>query len=457
MITDLESCLQLGKPWPPESEIDRLERYKQNEQLFDGEHTKVFQVLLKLFASATAEYNKLIVILNWHRRLSTLWADFLFSEQPRAIASQDPESKEQKYLDDFVKRNRYWALMHTRQIDVSRFGHGIVEGYFDGEECRLQSVHPSKFFPSYNVTTGRITEYCIAWTGPEEVKDHIKQRTLYIRIHRAGEIESREYSISSLNKLIAGPFNAQIQETGVDQPLISVIENLKTSSDKLVDDYGDLDTIIKRIESRLTRVGRILDVHSEPILALSEDSAALTKTTTGEYVYDSKKKIITLPPKTDYPQYITWEGQLTAAFQEIERELQQMYTITETCEACFEPTKLGAQVSGTALRLMLWIPLKKVDRLKLAADPTITDELLLFTEFENIKGNSKSVLLDWISIHWEDGLPEDFRETVAAMTQLKAVGLIWDEMALKMLYKLEGTALQDALTKLKAQNVGGVI
>lgn len=77
MIKNLDEVLQVGKPWPPVSEIDRLSRYDQNENLFNGDHTKVFQVLLNLFSSHTAEYNKLIIILNWHKRLSTLWADLL--------------------------------------------------------------------------------------------------------------------------------------------------------------------------------------------------------------------------------------------------------------------------------------------------------------------------------------------------------------------------------------------
>jgi hypothetical protein len=129
MIKNLDAALQLGKPWPPASEVQRLQTYEENENLFQGEHTKVFRVLLNLFSSHTAEYNKLIIILNWHKRLSTLWADFLFGEQPRVTVSDDPESVEQKYADDFLERNRFWLLQHSRQIDVSRFGHGIIEGY----------------------------------------------------------------------------------------------------------------------------------------------------------------------------------------------------------------------------------------------------------------------------------------------------------------------------------------
>lgn len=449
MIKNLDEVLQIGKPWPPASETDRLRRYEQNENLFNGDHTKVFQVLLNLFSSHTAEYNKLIIILNWHKRLSTLWADFLYGEQPTASASEDPESKEQKYLQDFVDRNQYWLLQHTRALDVSRFGHGIVEAYYEGE-CKLQVVHPSKYFPIGDAF-GRVQAHMIAWLSDEDIIDHIKQRTLYVRIHRLGSIETREYIVSGSGKIISGPQKEATTETGINEPLVSVIENLKTSSDRLVDDYGDHDSIIKRMESRLTRVGRILDVHSEPMMYADEDSGVFTKTETGAFVYDSKKKVFALPKGGEKPGYTTWDGQLAGAFMELDLLQKQLYLLSETCEACFEPAKLGAQVSGTALRLMLFVPLKKVDRLKLNADPTIRAELKTFTAFEAARGYTGAVPIESVSVHWEDGLPEDFKETVANVAALYGAGLIWKEMALKRLYKLEGKALQDAMDKLKGE------
>lgn len=453
MIRDLDSVLQPGKPWPPISEKDRLTTYEQNEALFNGDHTKVFQVLLKLFSSQVAEYNKLIIILNWHKRLSTLWADFLFGEQPRITVSNDPDSAVQKYADDFISRNRYWLLQHARQIDVSRFGHGVIEGYYEDGGCKLQVVHPAKYFPIGD-SFGKVQAYMIAWLDEPESIDHITSRKLICRIHWPGKIEYREYQVSTASRfIISGPANVSIEETGIKEPLVSVVDNLTTSSGGIVDDYHDLDSIIKRMEARLTRVGRILDVHSEPLLVLPEDSGAFSKTETGALVYDSKKRVLERVAGAGDPGYITWEGQLASAFQEFETDMRQLYLLSETSEACFEPAKLGAQVSGTALKLMLFLPLKKVDRLKMVADSQIKDEFKIFTDFEKARGHNGAVPIETVSVNWQDGLPEDFNETVTNVASLKSMGLIWDEMALKMLYKLEGKALQEALEKLKSENI----
>lgn len=450
MIRDLEAVLAVGQEWPPKTETARLERYTQNEALFDGRHAEVFKVLLNLFSTHTAEYNKLIVITNWHRRLSSLWADFLYGEQPTATAADTPDAAEQVYCDDIVARTGFWRLQWTRQIDVSRFGLGVVEAYFENGGAKLQVVHPSKYFPIYD-SFGRVESVMIAWLEDIGYVDHVKARTLHVRIHRPGQIETRQYRVSGTGKILEMTEKPIVEETGVDELLVSVVENMATSSGTTVDDYGDLDSIIKRIESRLTRVGRILDVHSEPMLYVGEDTGAFIKTETGEWVYDSKQKVFSLPADAIPPGYVTWDGQLSAAFEEIKALIDQLYIISETCEACFNPAALGAQISGTALRLMLFVPLKKVDRLKLAADPAIRRELQTFAALETAKGRAGAIPLEYVHISWQDGLPEDFKEVVQNITMLKAQGLIWDRKALELLYHLSGPALDEAREALQAE------
>ena len=83
MLTSL-SFLSEGNPWPPPTEAERLERYAQNRLLFEGKHEQVYKDWIRLLREdqqATLE-----MVLNWHKRLTLLFADLLLGEPPRITA-----------------------------------------------------------------------------------------------------------------------------------------------------------------------------------------------------------------------------------------------------------------------------------------------------------------------------------------------------------------------------------
>lgn len=51
MVIDLLTSLDFlapGKPWPPPTETERLERYAQNRLLFEGKHEQVYKDWIRL-------------------------------------------------------------------------------------------------------------------------------------------------------------------------------------------------------------------------------------------------------------------------------------------------------------------------------------------------------------------------------------------------------------------------
>ena len=90
-----------GKPWPPPVEAERLEMYAQNRLLFEGKHDQVFKDWIRLLREdqqATLE-----MILNWHKRLTLLFADLLLGEPPRIIAG-DQDSPEQEAAERIMRQ-----------------------------------------------------------------------------------------------------------------------------------------------------------------------------------------------------------------------------------------------------------------------------------------------------------------------------------------------------------------
>ncbi len=399
MIYDVDSVLRRGLVWPPESEKSRLTLYKQNENLFDGNHTAVYTGLLRLFHTNAAEHQKIVMMLNWHRRLSTLWPDLLIGELPEVKVSDGNQEAVNQLLTD----TSLWPETYKALLDTSRFGTGPIKAYKDENELvHAQAIAPSRWYPIQD-SGGQVKEHLLAWTSSEFI-DHVLQTYLHCEIHRIGEVETRKYIIKD-NKIATDAYDIEVDQTDIKDYLLVPFCNLTTTTNVFgCDDYTPLDPIIKRLETRLTRLGRILDAHSEPAFAVPADTVGKNPET-GELLYDSNLRVFPLEEGQSPPQYITWDGQLSASFQEIAFLMDQLYAISETCPQAFGQSVSGTAESGTSLRLRMMAPLKRVERLRLNIDPALKKLVWLLAKLSDIPLDPKE-----ISIKWKDGLPEDEKE-----------------------------------------------
>jgi hypothetical protein len=269
----------------------------------------------------------------------------------------------------------------------------------------------------------------IAWVN-ESYVDHILSKVLMITIHTRDFVETRKYLIKK-NKIASSAYEVLSVPNPTGEFLVIPISNLQTTSDTLYgeDDYSPLDSLIKRMEVTLTRIGRILDVHSDPILAIPE-GVGRKDPTTGEMAYDSHKRVMELNDATMKPSYIEWGGQLTAAFQYLDWLLNKLYFLSETCPQAFGQDMGGSgALSGIALRLMMLAPLKRVERFKLSLDPAAKQVI-------KVLGLCLPTPLDLtqIKINWKDGLPEDKKEEMDIEVAAASNGLTSRAAAMKRLY-----------------------
>ncbi len=397
MITDVESILQRGERWPPECDKKRLKLYQQNNYLFDGDHAKVYTGLLKLFHSSAAEWQKIVLVLNWHRRLSTLWPDLLIGERPNIQVDESDQANFNQLLTD----SSFWPEVYKTLIDMSRFGVGIVKGYIDNQGYpKVQAIPPSCWFPIQD-ESGQVIEHMLAWTLTMAEPGQKPVIYLHIEIHRVGEVETRVYQIKD-GKIATDAYDAEIFETGVDDFLVVPFLNLTTTTNQWgCDDYTPLDPIIKRLETRLTRIGRVLDAHSEPSLAVPED--AITRNPqTGEPSFDTSLKVFPIGEGQKPPEYVVWEGQMEASFREVDFLMGQLYAISETCPQAFGQNVSGTAESGTSLRLRLMAPLKRVERLRINLDPAVKQLSWVISQLAGIVIDPKAIAITWL-----DGLPQD--------------------------------------------------
>lgn len=426
MLTNLD-FLKIGSAWPPPGEIKRLDKYRRNKLIFEGEHEHVYKESFRRITRVIGNFEDVVsyaVICNFQKLISLKVADFLLGELPR-ISCGDDESKEQIALDRIVENNDLINTCYSSAIDISRYGDGIFNIYKDEEGKGVIDITPPSFY--FKVVDPKnlrkIKHHILAHTYKvprkntsffgrnKEEYDHY----LYVEIHSKGYYEKITFKLDDGENYI-NSVHEKLEKvpTGLNDFAIVPIHNLLTS-DRVygIDDYSDLDSIISEIEVRLSQISKILDKHAEP--SVQGPSSALYKNpNTGEWQLKMgnyfPRDTVEDPPV----EYITWEAQLEANFKIIEKLINILAVISEMGSAIFDTEqKTGNAASGTALRRMMISPLAKVKRTRMRFDTGIKKAIKLASQLggENIIDLSK----ERINIFWKDGLPDDPKEEAEIM------------------------------------------
>lgn len=440
MLTSLD-FLNVNQPWPPRDKDtqERLKLYEQNRLLFKGRHDEVYKDWIKLLREDKKA--ALQIILNWPKRLSTLWADLLLGEPPRIVVDNED------FITELNKDNRLIKTAYEVALDVSRFGVGLFKARLKDGQAIIDGVYPGLWFPV--VSRDNIREYqahVLGWTFTEGDGKYLR-----VEIHRPGQIEHRVYRMEGdyIREQVRlqdfYPDLPEIEDTGVDDFLIRQVNNLRTTEELTgLDDYSDLDSIIQELETRVAQISRILDKHAAPNM-YGPPGALELNPKTGQYEFRKTEEGDYFPVEEGEqpPGYVTWEGQLEAAFKEFELLMDQFYTLSETSAAAFGQLKQGLAESGSALRRLMMAPLAKVNRIRLYFEPELKGIIRTAAQLQGIE-------LDNIEIHWRDGLPEDEQEKTQIETQRYAAGLSSLESSLRRLDGLEGDALQAEIQRIQS-------
>jgi len=454
MLTSLD-FLNPGQPWPPKGEEERLQQYRANRNLFEGHHELVYKDWIKLLREdkrATLE-----LILNWHKRLSTLWGNLLLGEPPR-ITAGDKDSPERKHVKRLVDDNKLIKKAYEVVIDVSRFGDGLFKVRSDGNRAIIEGQTPLVWFPVVSPDNVKdVNAHVLAWTYEEVTSlamgaGKVKKKYLKAEIHERGKITTRKYNLLNNGEKIG-----QLAEdekaiaTGVDDFLVIQISNLITTDRATgLDDYSDLDGLIQEMEIRIAQISRILDKHADPNM-YGPDTALEVDPITGQSTVKAGGKYFPLAPDDEPPGYLVWEGQLDPAFKEIDTLMEQLYFISETSPAAFGQLKSGLAESGSALRRLMMAPLAKVNRIRMEFDPALKKALQLASALEVAQGKPEAAKLENIHIDWFDGLPQDDTEQTQIEATRKTAGLTSLESSLRRLDGLEGDALQEEIDRIKSE------
>jgi hypothetical protein len=436
--------------------LERLTLYKANHDLFEGRHDKVFKDWVRLLRDDMQA--SLEIILNWPKRLSTLFADLLLGEPPQVKAGEKG-SPEQETVKRLIEENNLFNTSYEVALDVSRYGVGIYKIRYDGRSI-IEAQSPMYWFPVVKPDNVKDVLYHVLAYSYEEIQPQVigekKLRRLKVEFHERGKLTTRVYDITSGN-ISAQIEPEQVVMTGVDDFLVIPVYNLSTS-DRLtgLDDYSDLDSVVQELEIRIAQISRILDKHADPNM-YGPSSAWEQDPRTGAWSLRGGGKFYAVDQGDQPPGYVVWDGQLEAAFKQIDLLMEQLYVLSETTAAAFGQLKQGLAESGSALRRLMMAPLAKVNRIRMRFDAAFKQVLKLASALEAAQGMANAVKLDDVQITWQDGLPDDELERTQIEVQRYGAGLTSLESALKRLDGLEGQSLKDEIARIRAEQQRGAV
>jgi hypothetical protein len=438
------SLFKIGEYFPPEEHQDRIERYRKNKQIFKGRHALIFNN-----EALTGQQQQAVFIAsNLPGTIAKKSADFLFGETPVFSAGKDDQSEEQKAIERLVEENDLNITNYESSLSNAyrgdsfykvRYGQrygGKLSAQIDPyrvfiEAQKAEYVYPETL-PGDNTS---IFAYHIA--VPVVVDETGDQEwVLNVESHYPGRIEYSKYLISPFkhssyeNAVIEWKIEDEltserrIVDTGVPFPLIVHVPNFSTDDDwQGIDDLSENESIFAEIDNRLSKIAEILDKHSDPAMAVP--AGTLGEDANGEPIFHTgRDKIFEVVDKSELvPQYIVWNGQLEAAFKELDLLLEHLLVVSELPAVALGKTDSGTSgASGLSIKWRMNSLLAKINRKRQYYDKGLKRLLLIAQLLEHAKASTELPYEVTVpKIRFKDGLPDDELEQ-AQIAQIRTGG-----------------------------------
>jgi hypothetical protein len=439
----------LEKQFPYPTQKARLDSYNINKELLEGNHWEAFA--LQGDKNFTERYAKLrYVVCNFAGLISKVIADILFGEEIQIKAGKNQEWLESLYFKNKLQQQNYESAMSN-----SAQGDAVYKIRVENKEIFIDDVNPSIYFPHLDKGNPRrdpkVEE--LAWTETigdtkyliSELHEIGKVSTVIHELDAKGNLDI-EISCDAYNAMAGTNYIASVN-TGIKHKLLVHIPNYRFSGRFWgVSDYNDINSLLFALNNRMTKLGNILDKHSDPILAVPE--GVLDE---NGQVKKEKLSMIEIADKGEKPEYIVWNANLESAFKEIDKLVDFLFMFSETSPDVLGMGKSGAAESGRALKMRLIRTLAKKNRKQLYYDQGLREILFTAQELSRKQGYTVNGVkcpaeAEIPFIKWADGVVNDQIEEMELAKQKLDAGLTTKVDAIMV---TEGLTQEDAEKKLE--------
>ena len=424
--------LSPGEVFPPVCEKTRITRYRQNAQLFDGDHfaDSSFRTHDGHNADGISQYLKCAnrisqvignfeevvsfpTLLNYQRLMTLKMSDLVCGEYPTISGTTRSENA---LIRDIRDSSNFDAKLYSTVIDISRYGDAIWRIYrdYDGKN-NFTCWDPTQWYPIVRQDgTNSIIAHCLCWRENRSLDINDPDWHLNVQIHycdssKLGYYIQQDYKMASNGETILELLSSTKVLTGLDRCAIFHIKAFSTTNSVYgYDDYMPLDSILAEIMARVGQISGILDKHADPNITGPVTMLDMNPET-GEY-HLKTGKFYAVSPGEEHPEYMTWDGQLTSAFKQLEFLINQLYILSEMGAALLGGQDgSGQAISGAAMRFKMVNPLAKARRISNALTRPVQQ---LISSLSTSSKVEEFIPYNKISVFWADGLPDDPRENI---------------------------------------------
>lgn len=457
----------IGDFFPNNKHLERINRYKRNEQLFKGNHYEVFEKYKNVLSPSA--YHNSYISSNLPGIIVKKSADFLFGQPISVFAGKGDGSEEQKALERIKRENDLDILNYESTLSNGYRGDSFYklrwgqehEGLVPNEPFRviIENQNPEYVYPeTYKHNDKKIMCYhvCI----PEKIKgdeyvlnveSHYPNKIVYHK-HRMTVVVNYSNGLPKQWRIYSPLDEPIVVETGIAYPLVVHVPNYTTDSSWMgIDDLTEHISQFEELNNRMSYISDILNKHSDPLMVVP--SGTLVEDVDGSPTFRAGvDKVFEIMDKSEVtPQYITWQGKLSEGFEQIKMLTEQILTNAEIPAVALGSSESGGtsgSSSGLNIKWRINSLLSKIARKRSYYDKSLQRVFLIAQLIEHNRLGSKiNYEITIPTIKFKDGFPEDKMETTSLLLQQTGGAKLTSQ--LKAIMELHGCTEEVARNILK--------
>jgi len=437
------------KQFPEPKERLRLIQLKRWEDLYDGEHYKIFGIK-DYFVDGSSQEKKLYIALNLPALISEYFADLVVGE---GVKYQVEDEETQEAIEEIVDENNLNVTVYEMAISQSVFGFTTGRAIEDDDETVLiEQVPVDQYFPKF---TGSISpkrnevtlvSYLSLQNPNGKEKPYLYKQIYELKNgdatvkHELWELNKEQNEVLKQVSIKLYDQSLSSDPVSLNLDLLPVVQCNNISKPSQVygkSDYKDIEGLLQEINDRATQISVQLIKHMNARMAVPRG----TLDDKGE-LRAHEADLFEVGEGESEPKYITNENpQIENGFKQLDKLLMMVSAITK-----MPPEALGLETKGgvekvETMRTRLFNTVRKVNRKRIYMEKELKQLMKIALL---IKGIDKEKISK-IKIVWDKVLPTDPNLVTTNLVSQVAGGIKSRKKAVKELQNIHDEDLETEL------------